>query len=114
MDVGVICPSAAGAGLDCVVTMEQRKRDRLLPYTDELEASGVEYHPFAVSCWGRLHPSALQMLQNAAKRIARRDATTTQRARLKVRVSTEVCSTCRTNGFALFAACGAGGCWSFV
>ena len=53
VDVGVICPSAAGSGSDCVATMEQRKRDRLAPFRQEMEAEGVEYHPFAVSCWGR-------------------------------------------------------------
>ena len=72
VDVGVISPSAAGAGRDCVVTMAQRKLERMQPFADELEAAGVEYQPFAISCWGRMHPTARQMLVCLAKRIARR------------------------------------------
>jgi len=93
VDVGVICPSAAGAGLDCVVTMEERKRERMAPLAQELEAAGVEYRPFAVSCWGRLHPNAEQMLANLSKRMARRDGTASQSAmliRLRSRITTEL------------------------
>jgi hypothetical protein len=93
VDVGVICPSAAGAGADCVVTMDQRKRERLDPFRDQLEASGVEYHPFAVSCWGRLHPAATSMLQNVAKRTARREGGASQAAvlhRLRGRITIEI------------------------
>jgi hypothetical protein len=93
VDVGVICPSAAGAGADCVATMDQRKRDRMEPFRDELDNSGVEFHPFAVSCWGRLHPSATKMLENIAKRIARREGGASQRAvlhRLRGRITTEI------------------------
>ena len=59
-----------------MVTVDQRKRERLEPFRDQLDASGVEYHPFAISCWGRLHPAANHMLQNIAKRIARREGGT--------------------------------------
>ena len=93
VDVGVICPAAAGAGADCVVSMDQRKRDRMEPFKDELDRGGVEYHPFAVSCWGRLHPAASRMLENIAKRTARREGGTTQRAvlhRLRARITTEI------------------------
>ena len=93
VDVGVICPAASGAGLDCVSTMHDRKNARMQQFSDELEAGGVVYRPFAVSCWGRLHPEAMQMLHNIAKRMARRDGTTTQRAilsRLQARITTEV------------------------
>ena len=73
--------------------MDQRKRERLEQFRDELDAGGVVYHPFAVSCWGRLHPAAPQMLQNVAKRLARREGNGSQRAvlrRLQARVATEV------------------------
>ena len=73
VDVGVICPTATGAGADCVVTMDTRKRERMRPYQPELEAGGIEYHPFAISCWGRLHPAASSMLHSLAKRKARRE-----------------------------------------
>ena len=72
VDVGIICPSAAGSGADCVVTMEARKLARMDPYKDELAAAAIDYRPFAISCWGRLHPNARQMLISLAKRIARR------------------------------------------
>ena len=72
VDVGVICPTAAGAGLDCVVTMHDRKLAAMAVHQAALSAASVEYQPFAVSCWGRLHPAALGMLTNAAKRLARR------------------------------------------
>jgi len=93
VDVGVICPSAAGAGLDCVATMEHRKRERLAPFEAELHAGGSEYHPFAISCWGRLHPAAEQMLQHLAKRMARRDGSSSHRSiliRLRARITTEI------------------------
>jgi hypothetical protein len=93
VDVGVICPSAAGAGVDCVATMDQRKRDRMEPFRGELDRAGVEFHPFAVSCWGRLHPTASQMLHRLAKRTARRQGLTNQRAvfhQLNARITTEV------------------------
>ena len=50
VDVGIICPATAGAGLDCVVTMDERKRARLEPYRQDLERTAIEYHPFAISC----------------------------------------------------------------
>jgi hypothetical protein len=93
VDVGVICPAASGAGLDCVQTMDQRKRDRMAPFAEELAYGAVEYHPFAVSCWGRLHPSAEQMLRNISKRMARREGLSNQRPiedRLRARITTEV------------------------
>jgi len=93
VDVGVISPSAAGAGLDCVVTMDQRKRERLGPFIGEMEAAGVEYHPFVISCWGRFHADAEQMLQRLAKRLARRESSGSVRGiliRLRARLVTEV------------------------
>ena len=73
IDVGVICPAAAGAGADCVVTMDQRKRARMIPYTAELSQSAVEYQPFALSCWGRFHPTATKMIRSLARYKARRE-----------------------------------------
>ena len=73
--------------------MEQRKRARIEPYQEELQDHGIEYHPFILSCWGRLHPNAEQMLQRLAKRIARCEGGTHQRAvltRLRTRITTEV------------------------
>ena len=72
VDVGIICPSACGAGLDCVATMHDRKAQRMNQFAEELEAGAVEYAPFAISCWGRLHDNSKQMLRNLAKQIARR------------------------------------------
>ena len=63
------------------------------PYGDELAANGVEYHPFAVSCWGRLHPGALRMLHTLARRIARRNGSTSYAEilrRLQARITTQI------------------------
>ena len=73
--------------------MHDRKNARMQQFSHELEAGGIVYRPFAVSCWGRLHPEAMQMLHNIAKKMTRRDGTTTQRAilsRLQARITTEV------------------------
>ena len=56
--------------------MNQRKRARIRPYQPELDQAAIEYHPFAVSCWGRLHPDAAQMIRNLAKVKARREGGT--------------------------------------
>ena len=70
-----------------------RKRDRMAQFAEELANGAVEYHPFAVSCWGRLHPNAEQMLRNISKRMARREGLSNQRSiedRLRARITTEV------------------------
>ena len=93
VDVGVVCPFAAGSGLDCVQTMHDRKHLRMWPFWDELGSGAISYRPFVVSCWGRLHPDALQMLRNLAKRLARREGRSSQRVhldRLLARVNVEV------------------------
>jgi len=66
VDVGVIRPAAAGAGPDCAATLDERKHDRMSAFTRDLEAAGINYKPFAGSCWARLHPSAELMLANLA------------------------------------------------
>ena len=73
MDVEIICPGAAGAGLDCVATMMNRKRARIAPYGAELDRSAIVCEPFVVSCWGRLRPDAIRMLRSVAKVRARRE-----------------------------------------
>ena len=58
-----------------------------------MEAAGVEYHPFVISCWGRFHDDAEQMLQRLAKRMARREPSGSLRGiliRLRARLVTEV------------------------
>jgi hypothetical protein len=73
--------------------MSERKIARMQPFASELEAAGIEYQPFAISCWGRLHPAALQMLSRLAKRMARREGTSCHRAvlqRLMARITTLV------------------------
>ena len=42
--------------------MDQRKTVRMEPYSPDLDREGVDYRLFTVSCWGRLHPAAAQML----------------------------------------------------
>ena len=60
------------------------------PYKDELAAAAIDYRPFAISCWGRLHPNARQMLISLAKRIARREGSHSYQqvlTRLEARIS---------------------------
>lgn len=56
--------------------MRERKRARIGPHQHELDQAAIEYHPFAISCWGRLHPAAAQMLRTLAKVKARREGGT--------------------------------------
>lgn len=49
----MICPSGGGAEIDCVSTMDQRRRDCMGLFCDELDREGEEYHSFSVSCSGR-------------------------------------------------------------
>ena len=61
VDVGVISPTAARAGLDCAVTMHDRKLAAIASHQPELSVAGVECQPFAASCWllGPASPSRL-------------------------------------------------------
>ena len=68
----MFCPSAAGTGFDCETSMDQRKLDRMMPYSAGLEAAVCVYQPFAVSCWARLYPRAKRMLESPAQCQARR------------------------------------------
>jgi len=93
MDVGIISPTARGAGHDSVETMHRRKSERMEIHADELASANVEYHPFAVTCWGRLHPEAAAMLTRLAKRMARRNGSLAYHnilLRLRAKISMEI------------------------
>ena len=72
LDVGICCPTAAGAGSDCVESMRQRKAARIEPHSPELEAAGIEYRPITLSCFRRPRPEAKQLMQAFGRRLARR------------------------------------------
>ena len=93
VEVGIIFPSARGAGADCVVTMCNRKQERMAQFADQLEASAIEYSPFAISCWGRLHDDNKKMLRALAKQIARREGLSNEQSvyrRLRAMVNSAV------------------------
>jgi hypothetical protein len=75
LDVGVCCPAASGAGADCVESMRQRKAARIEPFANELERGGIVYKPIVFSCFGRPHADAKKLIQNFARRVARRRGT---------------------------------------
>ena len=73
--------------------MEEHKKDRLVPFQDELESSCTDYRPFGVSCWERLHPSASQVLQGIARHMSRSQGSSGARVilgRLRARVAAVV------------------------
>ena len=72
--------------------MDERKRERMEPFREELESAGLSYQPFAVSCWGRLHPRAAEMLASLAKARARRHGTSpaAELHHVRARVTTAV------------------------
>ena len=82
--ISQIC-KRAGAGFDCVDAMMQRYA---------LEASGVEYHAFARSCFRRLLPAAQDMLKHLAHRLARREGASLCAVlqRLRARIQTPLSS----------------------
>ena len=67
VDVGVSCPNASGAGSDSTETMKQDKLDRYGPYLQELSAQGITYRPAMLSCYGKFHPDASQMMETACQ-----------------------------------------------
>ena len=76
-DIGIACPEAGGAGLDCVASMRSRKLDH---YGDtvlgELRAQNITYVPLIISCFGRRSRVLSELLRAAASRAARtRDGT---------------------------------------
>ena len=73
--------------------MQQRKCDRMAAFQPDLDAVDVQYKPFVVSCWGRLHPDADRMLQTLANRAARREGLPSSKHLLhqyRSRITTEV------------------------
>ena len=72
LDVGVASPDAAGAGVDCTVSMCIRKRTVYAPYLPELHNEGIEYAPMVWSAYGRPHPDASRVLLTLARMTARR------------------------------------------
>ena len=76
LDIGIVCPAAAGAGADCTESMDRRKRDRIEPFTAERGANGVEYAPMVFSCHGRPHHCSIAVIRAIAEAAARRQGLT--------------------------------------
>ena len=72
LDVGVMSPSSIGAGADCCEAMVRRKLGTYAAHWAELTRRGVRYIPFALSCFGRLHPEASVTIRRLAAAAARR------------------------------------------
>jgi hypothetical protein len=72
LDVGIVAPEARGAGGNCVAAMHATKLARYAPYQEELERANVKYEPMVWSAYGRPHANTLRIIQQLAKRAARR------------------------------------------
>ena len=72
LDVGVTCPDAAGAGIDCVESMVLAKRATYANHGDELRRAGITYQPVVWSAYGRPHPDSIRILVAISRNTARR------------------------------------------
>ena len=79
LDVGVASPDSIGAGPDCCEAMMRRKLGTYSDHFHELSARGVRYVPFALSCYGRLHPEAAVTVSQLAAAAARRQGSVSAR-----------------------------------
>ena len=71
LDVMVRSPHAQDSQGDCT---EEGKRHKLSKYKDaipKLQEIGINYTPFVVSCYGRLHEDVQACLAEAARKAAR-------------------------------------------
>ena len=71
MDIGVATPRTCTAGNDCCDSMWSEKFRHYRLALPEMAASGIHYVPLIFSCYGRVHPEAMCILENLAKRAAR-------------------------------------------
>ena len=71
LDVGVCCPDACHAGIDCCDSMHQHKVDKYRKFLTEAEID-FEYRPLVFSCYGRVHPESEAILKTLAQGAARR------------------------------------------
>ena len=93
LDVGIASPDAIGAGPDCCEAVFKRKVATYASHEQELAARGVRYLPFAISCYGRLHPEAIIVVSRLAAAAARRHSALGARAlekRVRCRISVRV------------------------
>ena len=68
LDVGIKCPEASGAGLDCAETMVEEKLDYYAGILHELERKGIIYAPIAFSCFGQCHGTTSKIMASRAAR----------------------------------------------
>ena len=72
LDTCVASPHASGAGTDCCASAVRRKLDEYELDIPALEQQGIRYVPVVWSTYGRAHTDAARLLENIAKRAARR------------------------------------------
>ena len=72
LDVGVACPWAAGNGDDCCAAMRRRKLDKARGWLAEAASQGIGYEPMICSSFGRWEREADRILDDLARRAARR------------------------------------------
>ena len=65
LDIGICCPDASNAGLDCCDTMYCSKVAKYSQFLNVQQE--FEYRPLVFSCYGRVHPEACSILKTIAK-----------------------------------------------
>ena len=71
LDVGVTSPASAW-GADAAEKMWERKRGERAGIERELLDQGITYMPVVFTCFGRMHPEAVRILNSIGARAARR------------------------------------------
>ena len=72
LDVGIASSTARLIGEDCTETYRRRKINRYAPFSAELATEGIIYRPVIWSCYGREHEETSIVLEQLARRAARR------------------------------------------
>ena len=91
LDIGICCPDACNAGIDCCDSMFHSKVDK---YRRHLDAQNdFEYRPLVFSCYGRVHPEAISIFETLARTAARKHGVIDHKgllARLYRNISVEI------------------------
>ena len=58
--------------MDCCEAMYQRKLDDYADHLPQLESQQIRYIPMTFSCYGRVHPEAVRIIELIAKQAARK------------------------------------------
>ena len=72
LDIGICSPDACGAGEDCCDSMHNSKIKRYGQFLEGKSGPGFVYCPLIFSCYGRVHPETMAILNIISQGAARR------------------------------------------